>query len=372
MRILVLNWLDRENPQSGGAERHLHETFGRLASAGHDVTALVSGWAGAAARVRLDGIDVHRTGGRYTFSLAAPRYYRRRLAVRDFDVVVEDLNKVPLFSTLWVRAPVVLLVHHLFGETAFDAASLPVAATTWVLERPLPRAYRRVPVVAVSQSTREDLVARGMCRDLIEVVPNGVDIDRFTPDPSIKSVEPQLVFMGRLKEYKRVDLVIRAVAVLRDRGLDVQLRVGGTGDQEGALRSLAGRLGIADRVHLLGFVTEEEKVELLRRSWIHVLTSSKEGWGISNVEAAACGTPTVASDAPGLRESVLDGETGLLVPHGDVVALADALEALIRGPERRAAMALRARSFAEGLSWDASASRFGEILRRVVGGSAPE
>lgn len=372
MRILVLNWLDRENPQSGGAEQHLHETFGRLAAAGHEVTALVSGWAGGAARAQLDGIDVHRTAGRYTFAIAAPRYYRRHLAARDFDVVVEDLNKVPLFSPLWVRSPVVLFVHHLFGKTAFRAASPPVAAATWVLERPVPLAYRRVPVVAVSESTREDLVARGLRRDRIDVVPNGIDLDRFTPDPSAKSAAPQLVFMGRLKEYKRVDLVIRAVALLRDRGLDVQLQIGGAGSREGPLRSLADRLGVADRVRLLGFVTEEEKVELLRRSWIHVLTSSKEGWGISNVEAAACGTPTVASDAPGLRESVRDGETGLLVPHGDVGALADALEALIRDPESRAAMALRARSFAEGLSWDASASRLDGILRRVVGAYAPE
>ena len=143
MNLLVLNWQDRLNPQAGGAETHLHEIFGRLAGRGHQVTLLVSGWAGAAARDEVDGMEVHRAGGRYTFSLAAPAYYRRRLRSSTFDVIVEDLNKVPLLSPLWAGPPVVLLVHHLFGITAFQEASPPLAAATWLLERPLGRVYRR-------------------------------------------------------------------------------------------------------------------------------------------------------------------------------------------------------------------------------------
>ena len=92
MRILVVNWLDRENPQAGGAEEHLHQIFGRLAEEGHQVTALVSGWPGCMGRTHLDGIEVHRTGSRYTFPVFAPKYYRRHLVGCDFDVVVEDLN----------------------------------------------------------------------------------------------------------------------------------------------------------------------------------------------------------------------------------------------------------------------------------------
>ena len=370
MRILVVNWLDRENPQSGGAETHLHQIFGRLASAGHEVTALVSGWPGAAARARLDGMDVHRTGRRYTFSLAAPRYFRKHLAGGDFDVIVEDLNKVPLFTRFWSRTPSVLLVHHLFGTTAFEAGPFPVALATWSMERPLPLLYRGMPTVAVSESTKEDLVRRGLPGERIEVIPNGIDVDRYTPDPEAKSVAPTLVFVGRLKAYKHVDLIIQAVARLVGRGVEVELEVAGKGDQEEPLRRLARRLDVEDRVRFRGFVSEGEKLRLLRSAWIHVLTSPKEGWGISALEAAACGTPTVASDAPGLRESVVDGETGLLVPHGDVGAVADAIEALIRNPELRATMAQRARDFAEGFSWDASADAFEGFLRRVVGDGA--
>ena len=107
--------------------------FGRLAARGHGVTLLVSGWPGAPPLAELDGMHVHRVGSRYTFSLAAPRYYRAELASEPFDLMVEDLNKVPLFATRWFRGPLVLLVHHLFGATAFHEAGLPVAAATWVL-----------------------------------------------------------------------------------------------------------------------------------------------------------------------------------------------------------------------------------------------
>ena len=155
-------------------------------------------------------------------------------------------------------------------------------------------------------------------------------------------------------------------------GREVELLVGGTGDQAEALQRLAVRRGVSNRVHFLGFVTDEEKLRLLRTSWLHVLTSPKEGWGISNLEAAACGTPTIASDAPGLRESVRHGETGLLVPHGDVHALVDAILTLIDDPARRESMGVAARRFAERFSWDASAHAMEALLRRVVADSGAE
>jgi glycosyltransferase involved in cell wall biosynthesis len=370
MRILVVNWLDRANPQAGGAEEHLHQIFGRLAARGHEVTALVSGWPGCAPRTDADGLEIHRAGRRYTFSLAGPRYFRRHLADRRFDVVVEDLNKVPVFTRWWVDAPGVLLAHHLFGATAFQAGPLPVALATWLLERAIPRAFRGVPTVAVSESTKEDLVARGLAPATIRVIPNGIELDRYTPDPEgVRSERPTILFLGRLKKYKRIDLVMQALRHLLDRGVDAELRIGGDGDQLPALRGEAARLGLGERVRFLGFITHEEKLTELRRAWLHVLTSPKEGWGIANLEAAACATPTVASDAPGLRESVVDGETGLLVPHGDVDALTEAIGGLIDDHARREAMGRAARRYAERFSWDASADALERLLGEVVAGS---
>jgi glycosyltransferase involved in cell wall biosynthesis len=364
--ILVVNWLDRENPLAGGAETHLHEVFGRLAGRGHEVTALVSGWAGCAPRATLDGLDVHRAGRRYTFSLAAPRYWRRHLAPRGFDVVVEDLNKVPLFTPYWTNAPVVLLVHHLFGRTAFQAGPAPVAAATWLLERPIPLLYAGRPTIAVSESTRADLVRRGLRADDVRVVPNGIDLEYFCPAPGPRASRPTLLVVGRLKKYKRVDLVVDAVSRLIAEGRDLELLIAGEGDQRSALEAQIARLALGDRVKLLGFVSEAEKRDALRAAWIHVLTSPKEGWGISNLEAAACGTPSIASDSPGLRESVVHGETGLLVPYGDRAALEGAIRTLIDGGALRERMGRRARGFAERFSWDASADGVEAVLRQVV------
>lgn len=368
LRILVLNWLDRENPQSGGAETHLHETFGRLVRRGHEVTALVSGWSGAPSRATLDGIEVHRTGGRHSFLLAAPWYYRRHLAGREWDVVVEDLNKVPVFMPWWTRRPVTPLFHHLFGATAFQEANPVLAALTWLLERPIPAVFRGRPAVAVSVSTREDLVDRGLARDDVTVIPNGIDLETYHPARGVEPFDaPTLLYLGRLKKYKGVDLILRALPAVAEARPDVRLLVGGKGSYRDELEALARSLGVEDRVEFLGFVSDEDKLDLFRRSWVHVLTSPKEGWGIANMEAAACGTPTVSSDSPGLRESVLDGETGLLVPHGDVAALSRAVLELLDDDEGRAAMGHAAVRFARAFSWDASAEAMERHLFQVAG-----
>ena len=367
MKILVLNWQDRLNPQAGGAETHLHEIFGRLAGAGHDVTLLVSGWRGADPVAEVDGMEVHRTGGRYTFNLAAPVYYRRRLKRRAFDVVVEDLNKVPLLTPLWVAHPLALLVHHLFGATAFQEASVPVAATTWLLERPLGRVYRDTPTMAVSRSTARDLGRRGLPESAIAVIPNGVDLGHCSPgEPGTRFDVPTLLYLGRLKRYKRVDLPIRAVAALREEGVPVRMVVAGTGDHADELRRLVRELELEDAVEFAGFVSEEEKLRLFRRAWVHVLTSPKEGWGITNLEAAACGTPTVASDSPGLRDSVVDGETGFLVPHGDVQALTARIRQLIEDETLRERLGSDARRFAERFTWDRAADETAAFLGGVT------
>ena len=367
MRILVLNWQDRLNPQAGGAETHLHEVFGRLAGRGHSVTLLASGWEGAPDREVVDDLEVHRTGTRYTFNLAGPRYYRRWLMHVKFDVMIEDLNKVPLLAPLWAQHPLALLVHHLFGATAFQEAPAPVAAATWLLERPIGRVYRHTPTMAVSESTRSDLGRRGLPADRIAVVPNGVDLDRYKPSGTVDRFDrPTLLYLGRLKRYKRVDLPIRATAALRARGKDVRLIVAGTGDHRPALETLVHELQVQDGVEFRGFVSEAEKLELFRRAWIHVLTSPKEGWGITNLEAAACATPTIASDSPGLRDSVVHEETGFLVSHGDEEALADRILTLIEHPALRERMGRAAREFAERFTWDRAATETEEFLRGVA------
>jgi glycosyltransferase involved in cell wall biosynthesis len=297
----------------------------------------------------------------------APLYHRRHFASTRFDVIIEDLNKVPVFTPWWSDRPVVLLVHHLFGTTAFQEANPAVAALTWLLEKPVPRVYRRLPVQAVSASTADDLVRRGFDRSSIAVIENGVDLDFYAPDPAmLRFEEPTALYLGRLKRYKRVDLVIRALAVLRDAGISARLLIAGQGDARNDLEKLVAQLKLQDRCTFLGFVSDERKRELFRRSWVHVLASPKEGWGISNLEAAGCGTATVASDSPGLRDSVRDGETGFLVRHGDVPQLAARIGDILQDPALRDRLGAQARTFAQWFSWDRSAEETQAHLERVL------
>jgi glycosyltransferase involved in cell wall biosynthesis len=365
VRILVLNWQDCRNPQAGGAELHLQEIFSRIVARGHTVDLLCSSWPTASQRDNLDGIDVHRIGTRHTYPFVARRYYRENLARNDYDVVIEDLNKVPLYTPLWGTRKLVALVHHLFGATVFREAPAPLAAAVWLSERPLGVLYRKIPFEAVSRSTADDLVDRGIPRGSIRVIYNGVDSDRLTPDPSERSENPLFVYLGRLKKYKRVDIVIRAFA-----GLNVPsatLEIAGTGDYRASLERLVKSLGQSTRVKFLGFIPEEEKVHLLRRAWASTLASPKEGWGISNLEAAACGTPVIAANSPGIRESVIDGETGFLVPPDDPQEMTAAMRGLVQSPDLVNVLGGAARRFASTFTWDRAATETLAHLEEVVG-----
>jgi glycosyltransferase involved in cell wall biosynthesis len=307
---------------------------------------------------------VRRAGSRFTFPLHARREYDRLVRANEYDIVVEDLNKIPLYTPRWKPRRLAVITHHLFGVTAFREESIPVAAATWLAERPLGRGYRGIDFQAVSVSTRDDLVRRGIPSDRIQVVYNGVDVDSLTPDPNARSTMPLFSYLGRLKRYKRVDLVVRAFALLD--GRDARLEIAGKGDDRDRLEALVAKLNIEDRVRFLGYITEKQKRDLLRRSWATVLASPKEGWGISNLESAACGTPVIAADSPGIRESVVDGDTGFLVPGSDVSAYAAAMRGLLDSPELVGTLGVNARRFAETFTWDRAAAETLTHLNNVA------
>jgi glycosyltransferase involved in cell wall biosynthesis len=372
VNILLVNWQDLRNPQAGGAEIHLFELFSRLAARGHRVRLVCSGFAGAEPVELVEGIEVHRHGDRHSFALIGRRAVRRALREEPADIIVDDVNKLPLFTTTLTPLPVYTLVPHLFGTTAFQEVSWPMAAMVWLAERPIPRLYRRAWFHAISDSTRDDLVARGVPRERIAVVYPGVDADRFTPDPSLpRHAPPRFVYVGRLKRYKGVDILLRALAEARRRRPELSLDIAGSGDDRPRLEALAASLGLGDAVRFLGFVDEATKLTLLRRAVANVFPSPKEGWGITVMEAAACGTPSLASDSPGLRDSVRDGRTGLLVPHGDVAAMAAAMGRLADDPALVAALGAEARRHAEALSWEAAAAQVERHLLDLVAGRVP-
>ncbi len=370
MNILLVNWQDSLNPHAGGAELHLLAIFGRLAARGHRVRLVCSGWRGAPREAVTDGIAVRRVGTRNGFALAGRGAVRRALREERPDIVVEDINKLPLFLAGLTDLPFCAMVPHLFGETAFREASWPAAAVVWLAEQPLARAYRRAAFHAISESTRDDLVARGVRPERIRVVHPGVDSARMRPDPAARAVSPGFVYVGRLKRYKGVDTALRALAIARRTRPDLRLDIAGSGDHRTALEALARRLDLGAAAVFHGFVTEADKVRLFHQAWANIFPSPKEGWGITVVEAGACGTPSLASDSPGLRDSVRNGETGFLVPHGDAEALAARMLELAASRPLVERLGGAARRFAEAHTWERCAEATEQHLQDIIRGSA--
>jgi glycosyltransferase involved in cell wall biosynthesis len=366
VRILVVNWQDRTNPQAGGAEVHLHEIFSRLAARGHDIHLLCSGYPGAPTEERVDGLFVHRVSSRYGFAMAGRAAFRELTAQVQPDIVVEDVNKVPLNLPREWSGPFVLLVPHLFGTTAFRELPGPLAVIVWAAERSMPKTYAGAGVHAISSSTRDDLVARGFRPEVVRVIYPGVETAHFTPDAAVgREAVPTFLYVGRLKRYKQVETAIDALARL-GAGSPARLWIAGTGDDRPRLEQLAERRGLGSRVEFLGFVSEDRKLELYRRAWAVVLPSLKEGWGITNLEAAGCATPALAADNSALRESVRDGETGYLFPTGDAAALASLLARLAADPDLRDRLGRGARAFAESFSWERTAQQTESHLAAVL------
>jgi glycosyltransferase involved in cell wall biosynthesis len=365
-RVLILNERDPRHPKAGGAEVHVAEIFRRLVPRGFEVEQLVSSFAGGAERETIDGMQVRRVG-------ALPFYYLRAAAVcaresrrGKADVVVECLNKLPFLSPLYTRVPVLALCHHLFGEAAFRQVSWPVAATVWSVERLIPRIYRRERFVAISESTRDDLVRRGIAPERVEVQHPGIRQPELAP-PGIAERKHQLVYLGRLEPYKNVDLLIRALTGLAERFPEVSLVVIGEGSERERLERLAEELCVAQRTRFTGFVSEAEKDRLLAGSRVCVCPSAKEGWGLTVIESNALGTPNVASDSPGLRDSVRHGETGFLVPEGDVAAIEERVGALLGDDALAARMSLAALAWSRRFQWDRAADQMAKALESARG-----
>lgn len=365
-RVLVLNERDPQHPRAGGAEVHVAEIFGRLAARGFEVTQAACRFRGAAREARIGEMRVRRIG-------RLPGYYARAgwLCAREtrrgrFDVVVECLNKLPFYAPAHSAAPVLALCHHLFGETAFLQVSWPLAAAVWSAERLIPRIYRHTPFVAISESTRDDLVSRGVPSAAVRVIPCGIDPPRVAPRP-IAARPVRVVYLGRLEPYKRIDLVLEAMARVLARVPDAELAIIGRGSDRPRLERLAEDLGIAPRTRFTGFVDDAERDRLLADARLCVCASRKEGWGLTVIEANALGVPVVATDVPGLRDSVRHDETGWLVSDGpaELLArrLADAIAHLLADERRLARLSAGGLAWSRHFDWDQAADRMGEVLR---------
>jgi glycosyltransferase involved in cell wall biosynthesis len=365
LRVLAFNWRDIENPDAGGAEIHLHEILRWLVTQGHSTTLLSSSFSGCRPNVEIDGVRVLRRGKWFNANFALALAYLRELRHDDFDIVLEDINKIPFYTPCFVKAPVLAIVPHLFGTTVFQEASFPFAMYVYSYELLIPLVYRNVRFMAISESTKRDLAKRGVKPEKIGVIECGLDHSLYKETDTPR--DPKLVlYLGRLRKYKCVHLLIRAMAKVRESVSDVRLVIVGDGPHRPQLEDLARVLGLGGVVEFRGHVSSEEKVRLLRQAAVVANPSPKEGWGLTVVEANACGVPVVASRSPGLVDSIRDGETGFLVEHGNVEQLAQGLVEVLVNKELRERLSKGAVRWASRFSWEGCARRTAELMEQVV------
>jgi glycosyltransferase involved in cell wall biosynthesis len=347
-RLLFVAWRDLANRRAGGSEVLVDRLAAGMKARGDRVSLLCGGPS------TEREYEVIRSGGTYSQFVRAPLAYWRRL--RDSDLVVEVCNGMPFFTPIWCGRPKICLVNHVHTELWRMMFPRPVAALGQFAESTLmPWAHRDNLFLTVSNSTADALREIGVADDKIRQICNGV----VQPDPlTPRSPEPLFLALGRLTEYKRIDMLLRLWERVRQVA-GGKLVIAGDGPERPRLQALAG-----PGVTFAGRVSEEEKHRLLCSAWLLLHPAMIEGWGIVITEAAIRGTPAIGFDVPGLRDSVVNGQTGLLVKNEGQFASAWASLALDR--RRSDAMGEAARDRAERLHWSAAVEGFAQVADEAL------
>lgn len=369
--------------RSGGAERRYHELAIRLA-ADHEVHYVTWRYWGADERMVRDGITYHGIGaprefygedGRRTIREMAAFAWRLPATLARMDVDVVDISATPYLpvfgawlATRRTRTPLVATWHEYWGEHwRTYLPDRPVVARIAQAAEALARPFsdRRVAVSEFTARRMHGGAAHGSVGWSADVVGNGVDLDRLARPTRARDID--VLFVGRLIAEKRVDLLLDSVAALAREAGPLRCLIVGDGPERDRLTTLVGELGITDEVTFAGRVADEEIPTLMNRARVLVLPSSREGYGITVVEAQACGAVPIVVDSPlsAATELVRHGEDGLIA-HASVPGIAGCIRELLADPERLARMSTAARRSGLARGWDDRASDMERIYANVV------
>jgi glycosyltransferase involved in cell wall biosynthesis len=359
LHILVLVDRDWSHPQAGGTGANLRAHVNYFVEWGHRVTVMAGSYPGAIPVERDGPVTVYRNGGRkgvFHHTIARLLLGRR---VRDADVVLEIINGITFLTPLWLRVPHVQYVHHVHREQYIEEMGLAGRMAAFVAETaPLRWLYRRGRFVTVSEATARQLMELGIPREAIEVNYHGPEPDEY--GPGIGATEPTLIYLGRLKRYKRIEMLLDVL----DETPDAHLDIVGTGEYRPVLEAEIAARGLGDRVRFHGFVDHERKVELLQRAWALVTASAAEGWGLTTLEAAACATPSVAFGIGGLAEAIEHERTGLLAR--DPADMVVQTRRILADPELRERLGANALRRAQSLGWRHTVGRTLAVLEEQL------
>jgi len=380
LRILILNYRDRTHPLAGGAEVHLHKIFGRLAELGHSVMLFTTNYAQtSASKVKklapaneiIDGIEVVRCGGDLLFPLNCILRVPRLVKKFKPDIIYEDLNKLPLFSPCIAKTPKLIQILHLWKFSIFKEVSFPVALAVWLSEKIIPFVYKNCRFATISPSGKKELCELGIAKEKISVIYCGME-SKYFENEKVRDKSPYFLWLGRFRKYKGVWVAFEAFKIFAKKYPDVKLLFAGSGPEETKMRLKAKEWGLGDRVEILGLVSEEEKIELMNKALGILQTSYKEGWGLTVIEAAACGTASIASNVSGLCDSVKDKETGFLFKAGSAEDCAKKMEMLYDNPILRGGMESEAKSYASSFDWEKTARETLFLMQEILKAKAEQ
>lgn len=366
MRILIFNWRDVRHDWAGGGEVYVHELAKRWVKAGHKVTLFCGQNFGIPlpGQEMIDGVRIIRRGGRFSVYFWAFFYYVRELR-KSVDVVVDVQNGIPFFTPLFCRKPKLAVVYHIHGKQFFIELPFPINIVGYCIERYIfPLFYRRIPIQAISQTTKQDLINLGIPSKNISIVYCGTNGKRSKRKKQKKYSTPTILYLGRIKKYKRVDILVHIMPEIIKHIPKVKLIIAGWGTEASSVVDVSMRSRIRKHIRIIGPVTEAEKRTLLSRSWVFVNPSMNEGWSISVLEANFYGTPAVAFRVQGLSESINDGMTGKLA--SDQNELVTDIIKLLKNDRMRLTMGKRAVRWAQSFSWEDSSKDSLLILSRLL------
>lgn len=366
MKILIINWQDIKNPFGGGAEVHLHQIFSRIVKMGNEVTLFCCEIENMPKNEVIDGINVIRHGNRNTFNFGVKKYYLENFADENFDIVIDDVNKIPFYTKDFVKKPLMGISHHFFGTSIFKEVNPIAALYVYLSEFVMKYKYKNIPFSVVSESTLDEFKHKNYDTSNFKIIYNAIDQSKFDFEVKKKEDILTITYFGRLKKYKSVQHLLLAYSLIKDKLPNSQIYIIGKGDYSNKLKELAIELNIEKNVKFWGFVDEETKIDLLSRSHIVVNTSIKEGWGITNIETNACGTPVISADSPGLRDSVKVGESGYLYKYGDTQELSQIILRVLQNNDERIKLSEGALQWAKNFSWDKSAQQMLDYIKFVI------
>lgn len=359
MNILIFSWRGPGHPNSGGAEIATHEHAKAWVQAGHSVFLFTSAFPGVPSEEVVDGVQIIRRGNQIgTIQIVAVFWYLFQAHVK-FDLVVDQFHGIPFFTPLFVRSRKLAFIHEVAREIWWtNHLKFPIkyiyGAIGYFLEPLIFLLYKNVNFMTVSKSTKSDLIDWRIPESQITIINNGVTVQ---PVSVKKELTPTIIYLGALAEDKGIEDALEVF----NRLPNWQFWVVGRGES-----SYLSKLNFGAGVKVWGFVEEKEKFELLSRAHIMINTSHREGWGLVNIEANSVGTPVVAYDVPGCRDSIHDGKTGLLCKRGDLDCLAKSIVDLYNNPENYQTISKNAKIWSDSFSWEKSTQESLKLITRLL------